>query len=173
MHIIESTGLRLEPQVAAHAPEMFVVLSDPAIYEYEKQAPASVEQLRERFTRMESRLSPDGQEIWLNWVIRLSNSSLIGFVQATLRPNGKAAIAYELSSAYWGRGLAHQAVQAMISELVQRYHVRSLFAVLKRRNLRSLRLLERLGFALMPVDEHIRRSIDPSEQLMHREIEVP
>jgi hypothetical protein len=29
----------LEPQVVAHAEEMFLVLSDPAIYEYEGQPP--------------------------------------------------------------------------------------------------------------------------------------
>lgn len=171
MHTVRAHGLILEPQVAAHADEMFAVLSDPAIYEYENAPPASIEQLRERYTRLESRQSPDGQELWLNWVIRLSTSPLIGFVQATLRPHGRAAIAYELSSAYWGRGLAHEAVQAMIAELVQYYEVRNLFAVLKRENLRSLRLLERLGFALSPVDEHVRLNIEPAEQLMRREIQ--
>ena len=32
MNVIEAGGVRLEPQVAAHAAEMFVVLSDPAIF---------------------------------------------------------------------------------------------------------------------------------------------
>ena len=171
MHTVRSTGLTLEPQVAAHADEMFAVLSDPAIYEYERAPPVSVEQLRERFVRLESRQSPDGQELWLNWVIRLSAAPLIGYVQATLRPQGRAAIAYELSSAYWGRGLAHEAVQAMISELVRYYEVRHLFAVLKRKNLRSLRLLDRLGFSLSPADEHVRRQIGPDEQLMHCDVQ--
>ncbi|MCY7389050.1 MAG: hypothetical protein LH481_13495 [Burkholderiales bacterium] len=38
-------------------------------------------------------------------------------MQATLHANGSAGIAYELSSAYWGRGLAQQAVTAMLREL--------------------------------------------------------
>jgi hypothetical protein len=33
LHVIETGSLRLEPQIAAHAEEMFVVLRDPAIYE--------------------------------------------------------------------------------------------------------------------------------------------
>jgi len=46
-----------------------------------------------------------------------------------------------------GRGLARQAVEATLSELVEHYQVRNLTAVFKRNNLRSMRLLERLGNA--------------------------
>jgi len=34
MRVIETGNLTLEPQTAAHAEEMFAVLSDPSIYEY-------------------------------------------------------------------------------------------------------------------------------------------
>lgn len=114
---------------------------------------------------------PDGQEQWLNWVIRLPTSELIGYVQATVRFNGRAAIAYELSSAYWGRGVASQAVQTMIVELVERYQVRNLSAVFKRENQRSMRLLERLGFLLASPEEHTSRQVEPGKLLMHREIQ--
>src|SRR2546427_1046077 len=106
MRVIQTGCLTLEPQTAVHAEEMFAVLSDPAIYEYENQPPPSLEWLRTRFTKLESRLSANGREQWLNWVIRLPTSELIGYVQATVHPNHRAAIAYDLSSAYWGRGLA-------------------------------------------------------------------
>jgi ribosomal-protein-alanine N-acetyltransferase len=112
MQVIEGASLILEPQTVTHAEEMFTVLSDPAIYENEP--PPSLEWLRARFARfarLESRRSPDGQEQWLNWVIRLPTSDLAGYVQATVRSNGRTAIAYEMSSRYWGRGLASQAVQ--------------------------------------------------------------
>ena len=62
MQVIEIDGLALVPQTAAHAGEMFVVLSDPAIYEHENEPPASVEALRNRFAMLESRQSADGQE---------------------------------------------------------------------------------------------------------------
>ena len=39
---LETPRLVLEPQVAAHADEMFIVLSDPAIYEFENAPPGSV-----------------------------------------------------------------------------------------------------------------------------------
>ena len=171
MRIVHTDRLTLEPQVAAHAPEMFAVLSDPAIYEYENAPPQSLNGLRERFAELESRRSPNGHEQWLNWVIRLPDSRLIGYVQATVHPGGHAAIAYELGSAWWGRGLARQAVQAMIGELAERFGVRHLSAVLKHENQRSRRLLERLGFTMASPAEHARREVERDEHLMLRELE--
>ncbi len=168
MRSIRADGLTLEPQVAAHADAMFVVLSDPAIYQYENQPPKSVEWLRERFARLASRCSADGRERWLNWVIRLPTSELAGYVQATVRVNGQAAIAYELASAYWGRGLARTAVQAMIAELFEHYHVHTITAVLKRENRRSQRLLERLNFVVAS-ESHPMDGIEPDEIRMQRE----
>ena len=173
MHVIESASLALEPQVVSHAEEMFVVLSDPAIYEYENEPPPSIEWLRARFDKLESRQSPDGHEQWLNWVIRLPTSELIGYVQATVRPNGRAAIAYELRSTYWGRGLASEAVRAMFGELAEHYQVRKLSAVFKRENLRSRRLLERLAFSLASAEEHVKRRVEPGECLMQLEVQCP
>ena len=165
MRLIDAGDLTLEPQTAAHAEEMLAVLSDPAIYAYENAPPRSLEWLRERFARLESRRSPDGQEQWLNWVVRLRGAGLIGYVQATLHAGARAAIAYEFSSAYWGRGLASQAVGVMIAELVEHYQVHTLTAVFKRENLRSRRLLERLGFSPAS-DLHANHRVDASELLM-------
>ena len=146
MRTVATGTLTLEPQTAAHAAEMFDVLSDPAIYEHENAPPRSLEWLRERFARLESRRSADGREQWLNWVIRLPGGQLIGYVQATVGADRRAAIAYELASAHWGHGFAREALEGMIDELFKRYGVRTLTAVLKRTNLRSRRLLERLAF---------------------------
>ena len=167
MRTIKTVTLTLEPQLAEHADAMFVVLSDPAIYEFENAPPASLEWLRIRFTKLETRLSADGQEQWLNWVIRLPSDELIGYVQATIRADGSALIAYELGSAFWGKGLAHQAVSAMISELVGYYATRELWAVLKRVNHRSMRLLMRLGFSLATDAQHVELDAEPDESVMH------
>ena len=150
---------------------MFLVLSDPAIYEHENAPPASVEWLRQRFTKLESRGSLDGTEQWLNWVIRLPSDELIGYVQATVVADEAAAaatIAYELSSPHWGNGYASEAVRAMIEELVVRYRVIGLSAVLRQQNLRSLRLLERLGFALASPLQREQAGIEAGELLMLR-----
>ena len=169
MRVIRAPRLKLEPQVAAHAEAMFGVLGDPAIYAFENTPPPSVAWLRDRFTRLETRWSGDGTQQWLNWVLRLPTSELIGYVQATVHADGRAAIAYELASPYWGRGLARRAVQAMIKELVETYGVLRLSAVLRRENKRSLRFLERLGFVPASVEEHAQHGVERGEILMHRD----
>lgn len=173
MRRIPAARLTLEPQVEAHAEEMFALLQDPAIYEHENEPPASVERLRDRFRRLESRTSADGSEAWLNWVVRLHTAELAGFVQATVRGDGSAAIAYVLASRFWGKGLASEAVGAMVRELAENYRVTELSAVLKRGNVRSVRLLERLGLEPAPAAAHARFELEPGEVLMQGRIPTP
>jgi [ribosomal protein S5]-alanine N-acetyltransferase len=166
MNPVDPGRLTLEPQTAAHAEEMFRVLSDPAIYEYENEAPESLQWLRDRFARLESRQSADGRELWLNWVVRLAGGELIGYVQATVLKDRRAMIAYVFASQYWGHGYALEAVRAMMSELGEHYAVRRFLAVFKRSNARSRRLLERLGFALPEAGAGCETELD--EMVMER-----
>src|SRR5262245_41420125 len=131
MKPIHAPPLVLEPQLAAHAHEMFAVLSDPAIYEFENEPPASEESLALRYAKLESRQSPDGTQRWLNWVVRLSGGELAGYVQATVLRDGVALVAYELASRYWRQGIASTAVAAVLAELSRGYAVDTCVAVLK------------------------------------------
>lgn len=146
MRTIDAGIVTLEPQTEAHADEMFAVLSDPAIYLFENRPPPSVVWLRERFRKLETRRSPDGRELWLNWIVRVPPATPIGYVQATVRADASAALAFEFASAHWGRGLARAATRAMMRELAERYGVTRFDALAKQANLRSVHLLERLGF---------------------------
>lgn len=136
----------LEPLLATHAPALFEVLADPAIYEFENEPPPSVAWLAERYRRLESRRSPDGREAWLNWAVRLADGALAGYVQATVRADGTALVAYELGSRHWRQGLGSSAVGAMLDELQQSHRVHTFLAVLKSANFRSMALLRHLGF---------------------------
>jgi [ribosomal protein S5]-alanine N-acetyltransferase len=110
MRTLRVGDITLEPQVTAHAPQMFAVLSDPAIYEFENEPPASETYLFERFIKLESRKSRDGKEDWLNWVIRLPSGELAGYVQATVTETSRAYVAYELASRFWRQGIGSSAV---------------------------------------------------------------
>ena len=160
--------MTLEPQTAAHAAEMFELLSDPRIYRYEVKPRASLESLRERFKRLESRRSPEGREQWLNWIIRLPSGEAAGYVQATVHNDARAAIAYVLGSKYWDKGIGREAVAAMLDLLRERHAVREFTAVLKRANVRSHRLLERLGFSPAAPELRARIGVEADEDLMHR-----
>ncbi|MBK7616694.1 MAG: GNAT family N-acetyltransferase [Burkholderiales bacterium] len=168
MRTLTCQRFTLEPLLPEHAVAMFGVLSDPALYEFEREPPLSVRDLREHYADLATRGSPNGREVWLNWVLRLPTGELVGSVQATVLQGGQADIAYELASAHWSRGLATQAVAAMLDELVAQYGVEGLWAVLKRENLRSLRLLQRLGFTTASAEAVALRDIERDEWLMQR-----
>jgi len=146
MNTLAAGMLILEPQAVEHAAEMFQVLSDPAIYEFENSPPQSPAWLEERFKRLESRASPDGMQHWLNWVIRLPTGALAGYVQATITRDGTALVAYELASRFWRQGIGSTAVKAMMGELTATYGVRNFVAELKERNYRSAAMLSSMGF---------------------------
>lgn len=136
----------LEPQIEAHASEMFLVLSDPAIYEFEGVPPPSVEKLAAGFRRKETRVSEDGREKWLNWVVRLPSGELAGYVQGTVYESRAAYIGYEFASKFWRQGVGTAAIQCMLDDLRDTYSVDTFVAVLKTANFRSLALLAKLGF---------------------------
>jgi RimJ/RimL family protein N-acetyltransferase len=166
MKTLSAPRCTLEPQVAAHAHEMFVVLSDPAIYEFEGQAPSSEAALAQRFALLESRCSADGTERWLNWVVRVPGGPLAGYVQATVLPSGVSFVAYELASRFWRQGIASSAVTAVLSELGAAYGVHTYIAVLKAQNFRSQALLDSLGFRLAGAHEQVRYRDEPDEIVM-------
>lgn len=166
MRTLRTPAFTLEPQTAAHAAEMFVVLGDPAIYEFEGQPPPSESWLVERYRRLESRRSADGTQHWLNWVIRLNDGVLAGYVQATVLPDATSLVAYELGSRHWRRGIGRAAVAAMLGELEDGYAVRLHAAALKSANFRSRGLLERLEFRPGGAELRARLSVPADETLM-------
>ena len=172
MQTLVTSELVLEPRVRAHAEAMFDVLGNPALYRYlDEAAPPSVDHLRRLYTRLEARLSPDSSQVWLNWVVRRPGLPLLGYVQATVMPNNTAWVGYVFSAQYWGRGYATQAGKAMLEHLVSDYGVRRFLASVDVANLRSTRLLQRLGFheASGPVREV--HELSPTERLFLRSVQ--
>lgn len=108
MNTIHTTRCTLEPQVEAHAEGMFAVLCDPAIYEFERVPPPSVERLAAGYRLRESRVSPDGDEKWPNWIVRLSNQEVAGYVQATVMESGESLVAYEFASMHGRQGIGSE-----------------------------------------------------------------
>jgi RimJ/RimL family protein N-acetyltransferase len=166
MRTITAPPYVLEPQFAAHAHEMFAVLSDSAIYEFENAPPIDEESLRKRYERLESRSSSDGTQWWLNWVIRVPGGKLAGYVQATVLPDLTAYVAYELNSQYWRQGIGSNAVRAMLKELHEQYGIGIFIAVLKAKNYRSVALLRKLGFVLASEEQAARHRDEPDELVM-------
>jgi [ribosomal protein S5]-alanine N-acetyltransferase len=140
--------LQLEPLGAAHAAELWPLLADPALYAHVPQEPPpDAAWLAHRYALLGSRRSPDGDELWLNWVLRRrADAACIGSVQVTVYPDAAAYLAYELGRTAWHQGFATEACTAVLAALRSGFGVQRVVAEVDSLNAPSLRLLDRLGF---------------------------
>lgn len=162
---LRSTRLRLEPLRPDHAPALFGLLADPALYTYiDHGPPDSVQRLQAVYGQLEGRRSPDGQELWLNWAL-FDGPQPLGYVQASVLPDGRAWVAYVLGRAAWGRGYATEAVAAMLQHLADTVGVQQAMAMVEQDNARSIALLQRLGFHRAQGDALQGHTLTATEQL--------
>ena len=105
-----------------------------------------VSELRDRFAGWESRRSPDGDELWLNWIVReQSDQRAVGWVQATVR-GASASVAYALLPAERGAGAASDAVRALVRWLRDRLAVTVVTAEIDESKAASARVAVAAGF---------------------------
>jgi len=113
--------LMLTPLRSEDAGPMAMALSDVRLHEFIGGTPASPAELTARYRRMVAG-SGDPGEIWLNWIVRLRESSEpVGTVQATLtRQDGRwaAAVAWTVGVPWQGRGYAAEAADALVTWLI-------------------------------------------------------
>lgn len=116
--------IELEPLRVEHAHEMAALLDDPALHTFIGGQPETLSQLQEKYRRQVAGRSPDGSQLWLNWVVRRRDDGrAVGTVQATVTNgtspgNGPTAeMAWVVASAYQGRGYAREAAQVLVAWL--------------------------------------------------------
>jgi RimJ/RimL family protein N-acetyltransferase len=109
--------LILEPLRVDHAGEMAALLDDPGLHVYIGGEPASVDELRDRYERQIAGAAPDGQELWLNWIVRRrADDQAVGYVQATVLSIAGlmvADVAWVIATDWQGRGYAREAARTM------------------------------------------------------------
>jgi RimJ/RimL family protein N-acetyltransferase len=147
---VSSDRLLLEPLMVEHAPAMVAVLADPSLYTFTGGSPPTLKELVERYARQSAGHSPDGSEVWLNWIVVLGEEP-IGYVQATV-VGPEAEIAWVVSPAYQGRGLASEAAAAAVAWLAAA-GVTRLVAHIHPDHAASARVAERLGLRATDVVE--------------------
>ena len=116
---IRTARLNLEPIRRVHAGVMYPILSDPNIYQFTGGSPpSSIETLAETYASWELRRSPDGKELWLNWLLReREKAAAIGSVQATIAENC-TYIAWMVGTQWQRRGYASEAASALVRWLL-------------------------------------------------------
>lgn len=168
--VLFAGDLVLEPLTVAHAPEMFVVLSDPAVYRFlDYPPPPSVDHLRGVYAAVEGRRSPDGRQWWLNWIVRAAHAGVIGYVQCTVTPSSRrCSVGFVFESRRWGHGHAGRATQAMLDHVGPSFAIERFVATVEVANARSIRLLARLGFTHASPDEAAHHALSTTERLLSK-----
>lgn len=148
---ISTRRLDLVPLTAEDAEDLFPVLNDPAIGRFTGETPpADVEAVRAGFARWEARRSPDGAELWLNWVVRRRDDGrAVGYVQATVG-EGDAAIAWTIGTPFQRQGFATEAGHALIAWLRDSLGVPLIVGSVHPDNVASQTAAHRIG--LRPTD---------------------
>ncbi|MGZ6545290.1 MAG: GNAT family N-acetyltransferase [Actinomycetota bacterium] len=115
---LSTPRLDLVPLTAADADDLFPLLADLELGRFTGETPpADVEAVRARFAKWQARRSPDGAELWLNWVVRRRDDGrAVGYVQATVG-DGDAAIAWTVGTAFQRQGFGTEAGHALIAWL--------------------------------------------------------
>jgi RimJ/RimL family protein N-acetyltransferase len=140
--VLATERLRLRQLTIDDAEALFPTLSDVELMTWWSSAPhKSVEETRAYFA---PRVDRQG---WRCWAITLSgDDSAIGWVAAgEKRQGGVTELGYILEREHWGRGIAREAVAAVIDRLFAEGQ-RRVFADTDPENAASIALLERLGF---------------------------
>ena len=146
--LLHSARLTLEPIQQAHAAAMFDLWQDRDIYTFiPEDPPPTLDWLTRRYEKLTRRQSPSGDEAWLQWALRRKHDQvLIGRLEATVRLDKTAQLAWLLGTPYTGQGYAREAAQRMLDHLRDEYGVHEVEVEIDTRNVRSLRLAEALGF---------------------------
>lgn len=118
---IRTSRLELEPISLLHAPEMVAVLSDSSLYAFIGGEPPTEEALQRRYAAQRVGHSPEGDQTWLNWIIRHSETdTALGFVQSTVTMNERtwiADVAWVVGAQHQGNGYAFEASAGMLQWL--------------------------------------------------------
>ena len=145
---LKSERLRIEPLRLAHAQSVWSELQSPEIYTYMPEDPPTAQALERRYAFLEKGQSPDGEELWLNWVAFLLDSiTPVGTFQATLPKTGEGSFAYVIFPPHWRQGYAREMVACGLTHLFEAYEQSRLYAEIDTRNLGSIRLVESLGLS--------------------------
>ncbi len=118
-----SERLALEPLRVQDAAELWPLLNDTSLHHFIGGAPPTLRELQARLERQVRGLSPDGNELWLNWVARKRpGGPVVGTMQATIsieQGAPVAVLAWTIGSAHQGQGLATEAADLIASWLRQ------------------------------------------------------
>jgi RimJ/RimL family protein N-acetyltransferase len=161
--VLETPRLRLRIPVDADVPALFAIFSDPEAMRYWTTPPMGDRTAAEAYLRDIHRHAEAGT--LFQWgIARREDDLVIG--TCTLfridREHRRCELGYILRRDHWGRGLAHEALTAIVDHAFGALSLHRLEADIDPRNKASVRSVERLGFTL---EGHLRERYFVGEEI--------
>ncbi len=116
------------------------------VYKYQSWCPKDIGEV-EKFIEENRKICPNTRNTWLQLAICLQDGQLIGDMGIHfIEDNYQAEIGYTLSPAFQGKGYAIEAVKAILDYLFSKLKKHRITASVDPDNIKSIRLLENVGF---------------------------
>lgn len=121
----------------------------PEVFRYQAWLPGSLAEVRD-FCLRNSTEEPFRPSIYTQFALTIKeDGELVGDVGVILSADGaQAELGFSLSPPFMGMGYAREAVYALLGYLFEEVRLHRVHASVDPDNVRSIRLLERLGFRL-------------------------
>jgi len=130
--------------------EVFLLRSDETVNKYLNRQPAkSIQDARHHIQRLNDGFAKKESIIWA--ITEKNNDTLIGSICFwKISPDeAKAEIGYELLPIHQGKGIMQEALSPVIQYGIEKMKLKSIEAELSPQNIKSIKLLESNGFALL------------------------
>ncbi|WP_267220584.1 GNAT family N-acetyltransferase [Dyella silvae] len=142
---LETPRLRIDALHLSDAAALFGYRSLPEVAKYQNWWPETVDEV-ERFIRNQSRLLAPAPGQWFQRAIRWrDDGALIGDLAFCLSDDGQAEFGINLAASHQGKGLAREALQAVLERLFGAMGVHRAHCSVDPRNLPSMALMRSLG----------------------------
>jgi [ribosomal protein S5]-alanine N-acetyltransferase len=149
MNHLETERLQLSPLIEGDVPEIHAMNSMEEVARFNTIGiPASIEVTR---TMLGPIIEGKGEGKNLAWVVRLkADGSFVGEIGMNLKPERyrSGEVFYSLHPNLWGHGYAFEAVKSVVDHGFSTMNLHRIEAGVAVDNLRSIKLLEKLGMTL-------------------------
>jgi ribosomal-protein-alanine N-acetyltransferase len=149
--ILQTQRLRLRKLTHDDKEAIYLLRSNDKVNEFiDRQKPDNVDQVMEFIANINSNIDK-GESIY--WAITLTgNANVIGAICLWNFSEEKniAELGYELNPDFQGFGLMSEAISCVIKYAFEQLGLKAIEAFTNKNNLRSIRLLEKHGFTLLP-----------------------
>ena len=146
--ILKTPRLILRPQQQSDARALFAILKDAEAMRFWNRPPiARLEVVEEQVAEQQAAMA---EGLCRYWTVRAADE-VVGSVDLSLIQDGSAELGFLFRPDHWGKGLATEAVGAVVHHAMGPMGLNRLASAIQVENRQAARVLEKTGF--LPVDQ--------------------